>query len=151
MVQHYMSLWGYLNLQGSAGVKKQLTEVHLEVFWVVTPYNAMVGYQRFRGPCCLLSSGCNGGSMDLWNHGILQQHYMTSQPRSSNLTTQKGVSNAFIREVCHHFMDKRRLTITLLYFFLLSLVPQLSLGLGLLHKIRLNFLEASQQFSFFTG
>jgi hypothetical protein len=34
------------------------------------------------------------------------------------------------------------------FFFLLSLVPQPSLGLGLLHKIRLNFLEASQQFSF---
>jgi hypothetical protein len=31
---------------------------------------------------------------------------------------------------------------------LLSLAPQPSLGLGLLHKIRLNFLEASQQFSF---
>jgi hypothetical protein len=31
---------------------------------------------------------------------------------------------------------------------LLSLSPQPSLGLGLLHKIRLNFLEASQQFSF---
>jgi hypothetical protein len=31
---------------------------------------------------------------------------------------------------------------------LLSLAPQPSLGLGLLHKIRLNFVEASQQFSF---
>jgi hypothetical protein len=33
--------------------------------------------------------------------------------------------------------------------FLLSLAPQLTLGLGLLHKIRLNFLEASQQISFY--
>jgi hypothetical protein len=32
---------------------------------------------------------------------------------------------------------------------LLSFAPQPSLGLGLLHKIRLNFLEASQQFSFY--
>jgi hypothetical protein len=32
---------------------------------------------------------------------------------------------------------------------LLSLAPQPSLGLGLLHKIRLNFLEASQQCSFY--
>jgi hypothetical protein len=24
-----------------------------EVFWVVTPCSAMVGYQRFRGPCCV--------------------------------------------------------------------------------------------------
>jgi hypothetical protein len=37
----------------------------------------------------------------------------------------------------------------LLLLLLLSLVPQPSLGLGLLHKIRLNFLEASQQFSFY--
>jgi hypothetical protein len=34
---------------------------------------------------------------------------------------------------------------------LLSLAPQPGLGLGLLHKIRLNFLEASQQFSFLQG
>jgi hypothetical protein len=32
-----------------------------------------------------------------------------------------------------------------------SLAPQPSLGLGLLHKIWLNFLEASQQFSFLQG
>jgi hypothetical protein len=37
------------------------------------------------------------------------------------------------------------------FFFLLSLAPQLSLSLGLLHKIRLNFLESSQQFSFLQG
>jgi hypothetical protein len=35
--------------------------------------------------------------------------------------------------------------------FFLSLAPQPSLGLGLLHKIRLNFLEAPQQFSFVQG
>jgi hypothetical protein len=34
------------------------------------------------------------------------------------------------------------------FFFLLSLAPHPSLGLGLLQEIRLNFLEASQQFSF---
>jgi hypothetical protein len=33
-------------------------------------------------------------------------------------------------------------------FFFFFLAPQPSLGLGLLHKIWLNFLEASQQFSF---
>jgi hypothetical protein len=37
------------------------------------------------------------------------------------------------------------------FFFLLSLAPQPSLGLGLLHKIQLNFLEASQQFPFLRG
>jgi hypothetical protein len=39
----------------------------------------------------------------------------------------------------------------LLLLLLLSLAPQPSLGLGLLKKIRLNFLEASQQFSFLQG
>jgi hypothetical protein len=38
-----------------------------------------------------------------------------------------------------------------LRFFLLSLAPQPSLGLGLLLKIRLNFLEASQKYSFLQG
>jgi hypothetical protein len=32
-------------------------------------------------------------------------------------------------------------------FFVLSFAPQPSLGLGLLHKIQLNFLEASQKFN----
>jgi hypothetical protein len=36
-----------------------------------------------------------------------------------------------------------------LLLLLLSLAPQPSLGLDLLLKIRLNFVEASQQFSFF--
>jgi hypothetical protein len=36
-------------------------------------------------------------------------------------------------------------------YLLLFLAPQPSLGLSLLHKIRLNFLEASQQFSFLQG
>jgi hypothetical protein len=35
--------------------------------------------------------------------------------------------------------------------FSLPLAPQPSLGLGLLHKIQLNFVEASQQFSFLQG
>jgi hypothetical protein len=38
--------------------------------------------------------------------------------------------------------------VTYLLLLLLSLAPQPSLGIGLLHKIRLNFVEASQ---FFTG
>jgi hypothetical protein len=38
-----------------------------------------------------------------------------------------------------------------LLLLLLPLPPQPSLGLGLLLKIRLNFLEASQQFSFLQG
>jgi hypothetical protein len=40
-------------------------------------------------------------------------------------------------------------SVSMFLILLLSLAPQPSLGLGLLHKIRLNFLEASQQFSFY--
>jgi hypothetical protein len=39
----------------------------------------------------------------------------------------------------------------LLLLLLLSLAPQPSLGPGLLHKIQMNFLEASQQFYFLQG
>jgi hypothetical protein len=41
--------------------------------WFVTPHSDVVGYQRF---------WCGvGGSLDLWNVGILPQHYTSSQPR----------------------------------------------------------------------
>jgi len=43
------------------------------VFWVVTLCSFAVGYQRFRGPCCLLS-----------------QHYMASEPRRSGLQLFDG-------------------------------------------------------------
>jgi hypothetical protein len=28
-------------------------KIQVEVFWVVTPCSVVVGYQCFRGPCCL--------------------------------------------------------------------------------------------------
>jgi len=31
----------------------QTTCVKVPVFWVVTPCRDVVGYQHFRGPCCL--------------------------------------------------------------------------------------------------
>jgi len=40
----------------------------------VTPYNVAVGYQHFRGPCCLHLQV-----------GILWQHYMVLQPRIPEL------------------------------------------------------------------
>jgi hypothetical protein len=43
------------------------------------------------------------------------------------------------------------LSVVLLLLLLLSLALQPSLGLGLLHNIWLNFLEASQQFCFLHG
>jgi len=47
----------------------------------VVPYSVVVGYQHFRGPCCLPSSGWS----DLWNVGILPQHYTAPQPRRPQL------------------------------------------------------------------
>jgi len=62
---------------------------HVEVFWIVTPCSIVVGYQRFRGPCCLHPQG----SMDLWNVGILLLQYMVSQPRGPRLEI---FSNSFV-------------------------------------------------------
>jgi hypothetical protein len=56
-----------------------------------------------------------------------------------------------LRRVNHECLSARHKNSYWPYLILLSLAPQLSLGLGLLHKIRLNFLEASQQFSFLQG
>jgi len=30
-----------------------MMKIQVVVFWVVTPYSDVVGYQCFRGPCCL--------------------------------------------------------------------------------------------------
>jgi hypothetical protein len=37
-------------------------KIQVEVLGAVTPCNVVVGYQRFRGPCCLSE---DGGSVDL--------------------------------------------------------------------------------------
>jgi len=34
-------------------------KILVEVFWVVSPCSVVVGYQRFRGPCCLHLLGCD--------------------------------------------------------------------------------------------
>jgi len=57
-----------------------VVKFHVEVFWVVMPCN-VVGYQCFRGPCCLHLHPEGGGSMDV---GIVPQ-YMASQPRRLQL------------------------------------------------------------------
>jgi len=48
-----------------AELETNLTQV--EVFWVVTSCSFVVGYQRYRAPCCL--------------HFHLRGHYMVSQSR----------------------------------------------------------------------
>jgi hypothetical protein len=48
-------------------------KIQVEVFWVTTLCSVVVGYQRFRGPCCLHL------------HGILPQRHTVSQTRRSRL------------------------------------------------------------------
>jgi len=64
-------------------------KIHVEIFWVVTACNDMVWYQRFRGP----SSGEMEGRMDLWNVGILPQHYTASQHRRTRGEHSVSVSS----------------------------------------------------------
>jgi len=45
----------------------------VEVFWVVTLHSVVVGYPE------------DGGNVDLWNNGILPQHYTVSQSRKPQL------------------------------------------------------------------
>jgi hypothetical protein len=58
--------------------------VQVEVFWVMKPHNFVVGYQCFRGLCCLHLrgevNGVAGGSVDIWNVHTLPQHFTGSQP-----------------------------------------------------------------------
>jgi hypothetical protein len=56
-----------------------------EFFWVVTPCNVVVGYQRFRGPCFLNLQIADGGSKVLRKVGILPQHHTVSQPRRTRI------------------------------------------------------------------
>jgi len=48
----------------------------VSVLCFVTPYSVVVGYQRFGGPCCLPPE--DGGSMVIWDVGILPRHYTAS-------------------------------------------------------------------------
>jgi len=41
-----------------------LVDMDFVVFWVVVPCNVVVGYQHFRGPCCLHLQGWSAWWMD---------------------------------------------------------------------------------------
>jgi len=60
-------------------------EIPVEVFWVVTPCTAVVGYRRFGGSYCLHLEDENGGTMTLRNVGILPRQYTAPQPRRPRL------------------------------------------------------------------
>jgi hypothetical protein len=52
-------------------------KIEFVFFWVVVPFIVVIGYQRFRGLCCLHLHG----STVLQNVGILSPHCMVEQPR----------------------------------------------------------------------
>jgi hypothetical protein len=62
-----------------------VVKIQVEVFWVVTPCNVMVVYQRVRGPCYLHLHPADGSGIDLRHVGILPQHYTASQARRARL------------------------------------------------------------------
>jgi len=41
-------------------------KIHVEFFCVVMPCIVVVGYQRFRGPCCLNTKRCHNPRTSTW-------------------------------------------------------------------------------------
>jgi hypothetical protein len=81
------AMWHLALLVSYCDVKFEVfiaVKIQAEVFWVVMLCNVVVGYQCFRGPCCLHLHQY-GGSKVIWNIQILPQHYMASQPRRPQL------------------------------------------------------------------
>jgi hypothetical protein len=72
----------FRNLNSSPNTVKVLkSRIQVKVFWVVKLCSVVIGYQHFRCLCHLHLFPQDGGSMDLWNVGVLPQLYITSQPR----------------------------------------------------------------------
>jgi len=42
MTNYELSFWAFMAVM-----------FRVEIFWFVTPFNVVVGYQRFGGPCCI--------------------------------------------------------------------------------------------------
>jgi hypothetical protein len=56
-------------------------KIQVVVFWFVAPVSDVVGYWRFKRPCCLHLHPEDIGNMLLRNVDILPYHYTVSQPR----------------------------------------------------------------------
>jgi len=57
----------------------------VEAFWIVTSCGVVVGYQRFRGPCCLHLQD-DGGPLKLWHATIILQGVTTPKTWTWNLS-----------------------------------------------------------------
>jgi hypothetical protein len=92
----------------TSGKKKKVTwkfeafmtvKIQFKVLWVVTPYSVVVGYQCFRGPCCL---HLLGSPLKHWYHTTTQKT-LTWRHRESCLVSREvltcGIS--YLAKNCH--------------------------------------------------
>jgi len=71
-----------LTLAGIPVFSSAETVLEVDVFCILNPCSFVIGYQRFRESRC---QGEVGSSMNLWNGGILPQHYTEAQPSRPRL------------------------------------------------------------------
>jgi hypothetical protein len=73
----YLCFKNRLTTQGSRSEVFRVAKIQVEVFWVVTLCSVMVGYHRFRGPCCFHLQGevsSDGGK--IWQrYRIITSHF----------------------------------------------------------------------------
>jgi hypothetical protein len=88
---------------GASQGKHYFLLFEVKLFWVVMPRSIVVGYQRFRGLCCLHLQGKvteKESSIVVWNIGILLKQHMVSQPRrpwcESSLLWKPQISHCFL-------------------------------------------------------
>jgi len=73
-------------------------------FWFVTPYSVAVGYQQLRGPW--YPDPEDGGSMDLWNFGILPQRSTRRLHNPEELELEDVMKRIdFVMFKCHSLVN----------------------------------------------
>jgi len=58
-----------------------VVKIQVEIFWAVTLYSVVVGYQHFRRPCCLHFQGWHGPQKHV--HPTRTLHSVTTQMTST--------------------------------------------------------------------
>jgi hypothetical protein len=122
----------------------------LRLFWKISPITGL--YKRDRRKSIQ-------STRQAWNSNYFKEIKWVLSAKTNAHTTRWKIREVKDDHIPPHSVTNQKNTTctrsTLLENAIgrniLSLAPQPSLGLGLLHKIRLNFVEASQQFSFLKG
>jgi hypothetical protein len=52
-----IEMWQDTNVSEDLVASIFRVKIQVSVFWVMTPYSDVLGYHRFRGPCCLHLQG----------------------------------------------------------------------------------------------